>query len=137
MAIRKKAHRSGLPKEVEERILHLRPEDLAVEHFRESDDLAVFKAKIKKDPQRVQKENEVEVYKLDLMESEKIQEIQKQLDAQIEAEMSEDHKNAEKDLALIRSGWSTESKNRGKLVRFMARTLKAHRESGALKSRTD
>jgi len=133
MAKKKGKKREQIPQQQVDRLLRMKPEDLAVEAFREQNSIDALKQQMKEDDQIERAAKKVKAFAEDL---EKVPAVSKAKEALVEVEeanRSEEHDEAILDLKALKQGWQADIKNRKKLLKFMNKTLKSHMESGALK----
>lgn len=131
-----KAKKSGLPLDVEQKILGMGPTDLAVEvtfernaidalnkQKKDNDQLNELKAKVKEFDDTLKTIPEV------LKAKDKLEEVKAD-------NMTDDHLEAKANLAALSKGWSDDIKDRKKKLQYMEKTLSRHIESGALKRKS-
>lgn len=128
-----KKSKSGIPLDVESKIIRMGPADLAVECTFERNAIDTLKEQSKDDSKIQELKETVDQFNKELSQKEQVQKAKDAYEAAKEEYMSEDHVEAKADLAALRKGYTEDIKNRSKKLKFMEKTLKNHIESGALK----
>ena len=137
MARKSRKSKSGLTIDEEQVILHLKPENLAVEAAREGLAVETLKQQKKDDPKISQLTEQKKEFDDAVNAVSTVVEAQAKLDELKDAEKSTDHLKVEEDLKALRKGWGGDIRQRSKKLKFMMKTLKSHMEVGLLKSKVD
>ena len=128
--VSKKKKGSGLPPDVEEAILAMKPEELMVEATIDRNAIEVIKEEKKNDEQILQLKEKIKGFDSDLISTTAVIKAKVALEEAIEDNMSDEHRNAKEDLSALVKGYGNDLKERKKKLKFMDRTIKRHIETG-------
>jgi hypothetical protein len=133
----KKSKKSKLPQEFIDKILRMKPEDLAVEAARCHNQLDIAKEDIKNDTKLNDLKDQLEKFEDELDGHPDVVEAEDHAEKIRDENTSKDHVDAREQLKALRKGLNGELKETKLQYKFMRETLKTHMRSGLLKSRMD
>lgn len=131
-----KAKKSGLPLDVEQKILGMGPTDLAVEVTFERNAIDALNKQKKDNDQLGELKTKVKDFEEVLKTLPEVLKAKDKLDEVKAENMSDEHLEAKADLAALNKGWNDDIKDRKKKLVYMEKTLSRHIESGALKRKS-
>lgn len=135
-----KKFKSGLPLDVEEKILAMPPTDLAVEVTFERNAIETLNKQMKEDHQLEMLKKTTDKFETLITEDKDVAKAKEAYEEAKEAydnakaeAMDEDHVEAVANLSALKKGWKDDIKDRKKKLVYMEKTLKRHIELGTLK----
>lgn len=126
-----KKFKSGIPLDVEQRILGMSPTDLAVEVTFERNAIEALGKQSKEDLS--DKRKELKKFEDGLNATKEVADAKEKLDTAKADHIDDDHVELKADLAALSQGYNNDKKDRKKKLKYMEKMLKRHIESGALK----
>jgi hypothetical protein len=129
----KKKKKSGIPLEVEEKILAMSPMELTVDSTFERNAIDALKKSRKEDPQIIRLEEQKKEMDKELETTPEVVKAKEAYEQAKADNTTEEMVDVKESIAALRKGYAADIKDRSKTLKFMEKTLKHHIESGALK----